>query len=159
MARRYFNWKLAVVLVLGVSMLGVTAFGLRKWQKSQKSDIAYEKGNKAFDEHRWDEAASDIGRYISSNPEDIDMLHKYATAQLNRRPVRRANILQAINSCVSPCIFRQISGILRRLLAMWFATCQQGMVISPSHKSGTFSLKSNTHLTRFSHQPCAIAAT
>ncbi len=95
MARRYFNWKLAVVLVLGVSMLGVTAFGLRKWQKGQKSDVAYRKGNKAFDEQNWDEAASNLGRYISSNREDIEMLHKYAKAQMNRRP---RNVNQVVNA-------------------------------------------------------------
>ncbi|GAI43451.1 unnamed protein product, partial [marine sediment metagenome] len=31
MPRRYFNWKLAIVLVIGIGVLGVTAFGLRQW--------------------------------------------------------------------------------------------------------------------------------
>ncbi|MBW8016040.1 MAG: tetratricopeptide repeat protein [Planctomycetes bacterium] len=98
MARRYFNWKLLVVILIATMMLGVTAYGLRKWQKGQKSGLAYEKGIKAFDEHKWDEVASHLGRYISSNPEDIEMLHKYATAQMNRRPVGKSNINQAISA-------------------------------------------------------------
>lgn len=98
MARRYFNWKLLVVILLATMMLGFTAFGLRKWQKGEKSELAYKKGIKAFDEHEWDVAAANIGRYISSNPEDIEMLHKYATAQLNIRPRSKSNAQQAIGA-------------------------------------------------------------
>ena len=98
MARRYFNWKLFVVIIIGFLVLAVTAYGLRKWQKSQRADIAYEAGIKAFENKQWDQAAINIGKYIPTAPEDVDMLHKYAEAQINRRPVSQNNIMQAASA-------------------------------------------------------------
>ena len=38
MAGRYFNWKLAIVLLMGLVVLGTTALGLRQWQKSRRAE-------------------------------------------------------------------------------------------------------------------------
>jgi tetratricopeptide (TPR) repeat protein len=96
MASRYFNWKLAIVLLIGLVVLGTTAFGLRKWQKSRRAEQGLVLGNKAYDEHRWEEAANQLGRYLGVMQDDVPTLLKYAEAQLNIRPLKQGNIQQAI---------------------------------------------------------------
>jgi len=96
MPTRYFNWKLASVCVIGLAVLGATAFVLRQWQRSHRAERARELGYKAYDEHNWQEAARDLGRYLAVAPDDVSTLLKYADAQLNIRPLRRNNVQQAI---------------------------------------------------------------
>ena len=96
MAKRYFNWKLAIVLVMGFIVLGVTAFGLRRWQRGHRAEYGLEAGNMAYNEQRWEEAAQNLGRYLAVEKDDVPALVKYADAQLNIRPLKRNNIQQAI---------------------------------------------------------------
>jgi tetratricopeptide (TPR) repeat protein len=98
MPKRYFNWKLAIVLLIGLVVLGVTAFGLRRWQKRGRAEEGLALGNKAYDEHRWEEAASNLGRYLGVNQNDVPILLKYADAHLKIRPSKRNNIQQAIGA-------------------------------------------------------------
>jgi tetratricopeptide (TPR) repeat protein len=95
MPRRYFNWKLAIVLVIGFVVLGVTAFGLRQWRKSNRSEQGLKLGNKAYNEHRYGEAISQLGRYLAVE-RDVSILLKYADAHLNIRPLKSNNVQQAI---------------------------------------------------------------
>jgi cellulose synthase operon protein C len=96
MARRYFNWKLVIILLIGLVVLGVTAFGLRHWQRSRRADQGLILGNRAYDEHNWKEAAENLGRYIAVVQDDVPALLKYADAQLNIRPLKHNNVQQAI---------------------------------------------------------------
>ena len=98
MAKRYFNWKLAIVLVISVVVLSLTAFGLRQWQRTNRADRSLVLGNKAYDEQNWREAAENLGRYLTIEQDDITVLMKYAQANLKIRPLRRSNIAQAINA-------------------------------------------------------------
>jgi tetratricopeptide (TPR) repeat protein len=96
MPRRYFNWKLAIVLVIGIGVLGVTAFGLRQWQRTNRAEQGLVLGNKAYDEQKWEQAAANLGRHLAVEPDDVPALLKYAEAQLKIRPSKRNNIQQAI---------------------------------------------------------------
>jgi len=96
MPRRYFNWKLAFVLLIGLIVLSVTAYGLRQWRRNTRSERGLILGNKAYDEHRYEEAASQLGRYLSIERNDVPILLKYAHAQLNFRPLKDDNIMQAV---------------------------------------------------------------
>jgi tetratricopeptide (TPR) repeat protein len=98
MPRRYFNWKLAMVLLIGTVVLGATAFGLRKWRRTNRAEDGLVLGNEAYNEHKWEEAAMNFGRYIAVEQEDVPVLLKYADAQLKRRPMKRNNIQQAIGA-------------------------------------------------------------
>ena len=97
MPRRYFNWKLAIVLIISLCVLGVTAFGLRQWQRTHRADQGLILGNKAYDEQKWDEAAEYFGRYIAIEKNDVPILMKYAEAQLKIRPSKNSNIAHALN--------------------------------------------------------------
>ena len=96
MPRRYFNWKLATILLIGLVVLGVTAFGLRRWQRSRRANQGLVLGSQAYDEYNWKEAAKNLGRYIAVVQDDVPALLKYADAQLNIRPLKRNNLQQAI---------------------------------------------------------------
>ena len=96
MAKRYFNWKLAIVLVVGLVVLGITAYGLRQWQRSRGAERGLEAGNKAYNEQKWEEAVRNLGRYLAVAQDDVPALLKYADAQLNIRPTKRSNVRQAI---------------------------------------------------------------
>ena len=98
MARRYFNWKLAIVLVVGLAVLCVTAFGLRQWQKENRAERGLALGNKAYEEHRYEDAAYYLGRYVAVYQDDVATLLKYADAQLNQRPIKKNNIEQALRA-------------------------------------------------------------
>ena len=98
MPKRYFNWKLAIVLLIGLVVLGVTAFGLRRWRRMGRAEEGLILGNEAYNEHRWEEAASNLGRYLGVNQNDVPVLLKYADAHLKIRPLKRNNIQQAIGA-------------------------------------------------------------
>jgi tetratricopeptide (TPR) repeat protein len=98
MPKRYFNWKLAIVLLIGLVVLGVTAFGLRRWQRRGRAEEGLELGNKAYGENRWEDAARELGRYLGVKGNDVPILLKYADAQLKIRPLKRNNIQQAIGA-------------------------------------------------------------
>lgn len=96
MPKRYFNWKLAIVLVIGFVVLGVTAYGLRQWQRSRRAERGLALGNKAYDEQKWEEAVGNLGRYLAVVQDDAPTMLKYADAHLNIRPLKRNNVQQAI---------------------------------------------------------------
>ncbi len=96
MPRRYFNWKLAVVLVMGLVVLAVTAFGLRQWRRSNRAERGLRAGLKDYDEHNWQGAASNLGSYLAVEQDDVPILLKYADAHLNIRPLKQNNLRQAI---------------------------------------------------------------
>jgi len=98
MPGRYFNWKLAIVLVISLVVLGVSAFGLRKWRRTNRVEQDFILGNKAYNEHRWEEAAEYLGSYIALERDDVPILLKYADAQLKIRPAKRNRVLQAIGA-------------------------------------------------------------
>ena len=98
MPGRYFNWKLAIVLIISLIVLGVSAFGLRQWRRTNRAEQSFTLGNTAYDEHRWEDAAEHLGRYIALERGDISVLMKYADAQLKIRPAKRNRIQQAIGA-------------------------------------------------------------
>ena len=98
MPRRYFNWKLAIVLLIGVVVLAITAYGLRQWRRTGRSERGLILGNKAYDEKNYQDAATQLGHYLAVNRSDVPILLKYADAHLNIRPVKSNNVQQAISA-------------------------------------------------------------
>lgn len=96
MAQRYFNWTLAIVLLVGVVVLAAAALSLHSWQRSTRAEEALPLGEEAFEQQDWEEAARQIGRYLSINGDDADRLLKYGQAQLNMRPCASSNVQHAI---------------------------------------------------------------
>ena len=95
MPARYFNWKLATVLLLSLAILGGGAFGLRQWHKSDRTEQGLVRGTEAYDAGRWEEAVEQLGYYVSAQQQDVSALLKYAEACMNIRPVKSSYIRQA----------------------------------------------------------------
>ena len=98
MARVRINWKLIIVLIIAVVVLGAAAFGLRQWNRSQRSAKGLTDGLAAYEAKQWDLAANSLGKYLAVAGNDAEILNKYAEAQLKRRPAKMPNINQAINA-------------------------------------------------------------
>jgi len=95
MPARYFNWKLAAVLLISLAVLGAGAFGLRQWHKTNRTEQGLVRGNEAYDAGMWEDAAEHLGYYLSVRQDDVAALLKYAEACMNIRPVKSNNIRQA----------------------------------------------------------------
>ncbi len=98
MATRYFNWKLAIVLVVAAVVFAAAAVILHRWQKNTRAEQALPRAQKAFEQGNWDEAAEQFGHYLGINGQDTEVLIKYAQAQMNRRPVAGGNVQLAIQA-------------------------------------------------------------
>ncbi len=97
-SRRYFNWKLAIVLIISLFVLSIGAVVLRQWHKSNRTQQGLVEGTKAYDEGRWVDAAENLGRYLAVRRDDVVVLLKYADAHLKIRPTKRNNIQQAVGA-------------------------------------------------------------
>lgn len=96
MKKRHFNWKAVIVLVISLVVLVVTVFGFRQWQRNRLAYTARQAGLKAYENRLWENAVTNLGRYLAVNHGDTQILLKYAEAQLNIRPLKRNNIQQAV---------------------------------------------------------------
>lgn len=96
MAQRYFNWTLAIVLLVGLVVLAAAALSLHRWQRSTLAEEALPLGEGAFAEGNWEEAATQIGRYLTINGNDVDRLLMYGEAQLKMRPSSSSGVQHAI---------------------------------------------------------------
>jgi len=98
MAKKRFNWKFAIVLVLAFAVVAVTAYALRQWNRTNRAATALDLGNKAYQQGNWHEAIVNLGRYVATAPDDVSILTKYADAHLNIRPLKIDNIQQAVGA-------------------------------------------------------------
>ncbi len=98
MGRKRFNYVLAIVLVIALCVLVITALGLRKWQRSRMAYTSRDAGLRAYKAQDWQGAADKLGRYLGAEQTDVQIILKYAQAQLNIRPLQRSNIRQAVAS-------------------------------------------------------------
>ncbi|HNS20218.1 MAG TPA: tetratricopeptide repeat protein [Sedimentisphaerales bacterium] len=95
MAKRYFNWKLAIVLVVAALVFAAAAVVLHRWQKNARAGQSLPQAQKAYEERRWDQAAELFGRYLGVDGQNREVLLKYAEAQINRRPITQGSVQQA----------------------------------------------------------------
>ncbi len=98
MVRRYFNWTLAIVLVVAVVVFTGAVLALHRWQKSSRASNALPQGEQAYAQGNWEEAAEQFGLYIEVRNDDVPVLLKYAEAQVKRRPITARHIGHAITA-------------------------------------------------------------
>lgn len=98
MKKGYVNWKLVLVLVLGLCAVGATVIGLRKYNRTQRAEQGLKKGLAAYENKHWQAAASGLGQYLAIHPSEIDILLKYGHAQGRIQPFKQGNYAQAVNA-------------------------------------------------------------
>jgi len=95
---RRINFKLIIIVAVGIAVLAVTAVALRNWQKNRMALGRLTSGLESYRDAHWEQAASDLGKYIVVVPDDVQILLKYADSHLNIRPLKRKNIQHAIST-------------------------------------------------------------
>lgn len=92
------NWALLIVLVFAVALLLGVVVWLRHWNRAGRASAGLELGNKAFAAENWNEAVVQYGRYLPIHQDDVDILIKFAKANLNSTPFKPGNLKQATDA-------------------------------------------------------------
>ena len=64
MAKRHFNWSLAVILFVGTVVISAGLFSLRQWQRSRVAEMSMSQGLAAFEESDFNRAVENLGHYL-----------------------------------------------------------------------------------------------
>ena len=90
------NVKVLVVLILVTVALGTSLFAARHIRRNilMKMDLAA--GQTAFENEDWPEARKNFREYLGRNPDDIEILKKFAKAAISIRPLDAADISGAL---------------------------------------------------------------
>lgn len=92
------NVKLIVVLILVTVALAISLVGARQTRRSILSERALKAGEIAFETEDWQAAAKSYREYLSRNPDDVEILRKYAEACLSTRPLNGPAITGAVSA-------------------------------------------------------------
>lgn len=85
--------RIGIVLAVGVAVL-VGGYGFHKYRKRAIVRQALASGTAAYEAKEWSQAADNLGRYLAARPRDVDVLIKYAGAQMHRRPQTKSSLQQ-----------------------------------------------------------------
>ena len=79
MPARYFNWRLAVVLIISLFVLGVGAFALRQWHKTNRTQQYHltENGHIMLRQYLLDYSAEIVQLYGTAKNEIANILKKF----------------------------------------------------------------------------------
>ncbi|MEP0842390.1 MAG: tetratricopeptide repeat protein [Phycisphaerae bacterium] len=80
------TWRRVVLLVALVFGLGATAYGVRKYRKEISLREALATGQAAYKNRQYTLAATELGRYLTSDRTNLEILRQFAKAQMQRRP-------------------------------------------------------------------------
>ncbi|NOT01957.1 MAG: tetratricopeptide repeat protein [Phycisphaerales bacterium] len=96
--RARVNFKALVILVVVVLVLGVAGIGGYYVRKRVTAQSALEEGRAALAQNDFANAARLLRRYLDQYPDDIEILEKYAGAELRVRPRTADRVSKAIGS-------------------------------------------------------------
>jgi tetratricopeptide (TPR) repeat protein len=91
------NLKVLIIFVLIMVAIVTSLFAARQVRRGILSKMSLEDGEAAFEKQNWQAAYKNFGRYLSRNPDDIEILKKYAQAAMSIRPLN----VGAVNGAVS----------------------------------------------------------
>src|SRR5690606_6190449 len=92
------NVKLLLILIVITVGIGVSLVAARQIRRGILSERALAAGQAAFDQQDWAAAAKNWREYLSRNPDDVEILRKYAEAVMSIRPVEIPSITGAISA-------------------------------------------------------------
>ena len=92
------NVKLLVILLLVTAALGTSLFAARQVRRSILSKMSLTAGQAAFETQDWPAAFKNFQEYLGRNPDDVEILKKYAQARLSIRPLEVGSITGAISA-------------------------------------------------------------
>ena len=92
------NVKVLAILILVLIALGTSLFAARHVRREILSKRSLTAGEAAFAEKDWPAAYREFREYLGRNPDDVEILKKYAKARMSIRPLDPANIGGAITA-------------------------------------------------------------
>lgn len=92
------NVKLLIILILVTTALGVSLVAARQIRRSILSKVSLTEGEAAFEKGNWPAASQNLKEYLARNPDNVEILKKYAKACLSIRPLEPANVAGAISA-------------------------------------------------------------
>jgi len=90
------NVKVLIILIIVTVALGASLFAARQIRRTLLSKMSLNAGSVAFEKEDWETAYRNFQEYLGRNPDDIEILKKYAKARISVRPIEVPNIMQAI---------------------------------------------------------------
>lgn len=124
MTRRHritrLNVKLLVILLVVAAAIGVSMVVARRINRSILSERALVGGHAAFEDKDWPAAAKSFREYLERNPDDIEILKKYAEALMSTRPLDARVINGAISAYRRIIQLDPLDGITYEKLARLF---------------------------------------
>ncbi len=90
------NVKVLIILIIVTVALGASLFAARQIRRTLLSKMSLNAGNAAFEKEDWETAYKNFQEYLGRNPDDIEILKKYAKARMSVRPLEGPNIMQAV---------------------------------------------------------------
>ncbi len=91
------NVKVLIILIIVTVALGASLFAARQVRRRILKKIDFQAGQAAFENEDWQTACRHFREYLGRNPDDIEILKKYAKAGLSIRPLN----LNTINRVIS----------------------------------------------------------
>jgi tetratricopeptide (TPR) repeat protein len=92
------NVKLLFILILVVAAIGSSLLAARQIRRNILSKKSLEAGEAAFEEKDWPVAYENFKEYLGRNPDDIEIIKKFAQARLSIRPLDGIAISEAISA-------------------------------------------------------------
>jgi len=90
------NVKFLIILIIVTVAIGTSLFTARHVRRGFLSKMDLEAGQAAFDKQDWPTASRKLRGYLSRNPDDVEILKKYAEATFSIRPLNADAISGAI---------------------------------------------------------------
>jgi len=90
------NVKVLIILILVTVALGTSLFAARHIRRRILSKMDLKAGTAAFKKQDWQTTYKHFQEYLGRNPDDVEILKKYAKARMSVRPLEAPHIMQAI---------------------------------------------------------------
>ena len=90
------NLKVLIILILVTAAIGISLFTARHVRRRFLSKMDLNAGQTAFEQKDWPEAFKKLRSYLSRDPDNVEILKKYAKAALSIRPLNTEAITGAI---------------------------------------------------------------
>ncbi len=92
------NVQVLVIVIVVTVALGVSLVVARQVRRRILSKMDYEAGTAAFEKGDWVNAYKHLQEYLGRNPDDLEMLKKYAEARLSVRPSEPVHLGAAVGA-------------------------------------------------------------
>ena len=92
------NVKVLIIIILVTAAIGISLFTARHVRRRFLSKMDLNAGQAAFEQKDWPEAFKKLRSYLSRDPDNVEILRKYAKAALSIRPLNTEAITGAIGA-------------------------------------------------------------